>query len=298
MHSAAYFNAARDFWWNRDHLALVGARLGLERVTSVLDVGSGVGHWGQLLLAWVLAPDATVVGVEREGAWVEEARVRARRAGLADRAGYRQGLAEALPFDDASFDMVTCQTLLIHVADPAAVLGEMLRVVKPGGLVVAAEPNNRASLLVDTDPDASVEEIADMVRFYLTCERGKVALGEGDSSVGDLLPGYLSRQGAVEIQTFVADKTARLTPPYDDDEQRALCEMMLDDAASDRWFWPRDEAQRLFIAGGGTRSEFDSEWARRRAANHADARRIESKTYHGAGGTIHYIVAGRRAPGA
>jgi len=52
------------------------------------------------------------------------------------------------------------------------VLGEMLRVVKPGGLVVAAEPNNRASLLVDTDTDtdASVEEIVDMVRFYLTCD--------------------------------------------------------------------------------------------------------------------------------
>jgi 2-polyprenyl-3-methyl-5-hydroxy-6-metoxy-1,4-benzoquinol methylase len=294
LHSAAYFNAARDFWWNRDHLALVGTRLGFADVISVLDVGSGVGHWGQLLLRWVLSPEATVVGVEREATWVAEARERAQQSGLAGRASYQQGVAEALAFADASFDMVTCQTLLIHVADPAVVLGEMLRVVKPGGLVVASEPNNRASLLVDTDPDASVEEIVELLRFYLICERGKLALGEGNSSVGDLLPGYLVQQGAVDIQTLIADKTSRLTPPYEGDEQRALRQEVIDDATCNRWVWSHDETRRLFLAGGGTQRDFDTGWAQRMAAARAVAERIESNTYHGAGGIIHYMVAGRR----
>jgi ubiquinone/menaquinone biosynthesis C-methylase UbiE len=35
--------------------------------------------------------------------------------------------------------------VLIHCADPIAVLGEMRRVVKPGGIVICAEPNNLAS---------------------------------------------------------------------------------------------------------------------------------------------------------
>ena len=48
-HSAAYFGPERDFWWNPDHLRLIGARRALQRVHNVLDVGSGVGHWGRLI---------------------------------------------------------------------------------------------------------------------------------------------------------------------------------------------------------------------------------------------------------
>jgi len=62
-----------DFWWN---LELVASRRELGDVRSVLDVGAGVGHWGTLL-ASVLSPDASIVGIEREPQWVQET---ARRA--------------------------------------------------------------------------------------------------------------------------------------------------------------------------------------------------------------------------
>ena len=41
--------------------------------------------------------------------------------------------ADALPYEDATFDLVTGQTLLIHVPQPKEVLAEMKRVVKPVG---------------------------------------------------------------------------------------------------------------------------------------------------------------------
>src|SRR3954452_17130903 len=116
-HSAAYFGPERDFWWNHDHLRLIAERRGLYRVRSVLDVGSGVGHWGRLI-ATLVAPDATIAGVEREPRWVEEATRRAPEP----RFTYQQGVAEQLPFAEATFDLVTCQTLLIHTVDPRAVL--------------------------------------------------------------------------------------------------------------------------------------------------------------------------------
>ena len=64
-HSAAYFGPERDFWWNHDHLRLIGARRGLNKVHNVLDVGSGVGHWGRLI-ATIVAPGAAITGIERE----------------------------------------------------------------------------------------------------------------------------------------------------------------------------------------------------------------------------------------
>lgn len=53
------------------------------------------------------------------------------------------GPAEALPFDDNSYDFVGCYSFLHHVYDPAEVIGEAYRVLKPGGVFYAdLEPNN------------------------------------------------------------------------------------------------------------------------------------------------------------
>lgn len=52
---------------------------------------------------------------------------------------YLQMDAHALDFDDASFDTVAIATGLHHMADPRAVLGEMLRVLKPGGTLLVME---------------------------------------------------------------------------------------------------------------------------------------------------------------
>jgi hypothetical protein len=53
---------------NRDHLALIAARFGIESVRSALDLGCGVGHWGRLV-ATVLPDEATITGIDREPAW-------------------------------------------------------------------------------------------------------------------------------------------------------------------------------------------------------------------------------------
>lgn len=134
-HSAVFFNPQRDFWWNADYLQLLAQRLGLGDVRSALDVGAGIGHWGALLLP-MLAAEAAIVGVERDPRWVERARQRSTELGLADRCRCVQGVAESLQFDDETFDLVTCQTLLIHVADVPGVLSEMCRVLRPGSLLL------------------------------------------------------------------------------------------------------------------------------------------------------------------
>ncbi|MCA1698034.1 MAG: methyltransferase domain-containing protein [Actinobacteria bacterium] len=202
-HSAIYFGPQREFWWNPDHLRLLAHRWQLSMVETMLDVGSGLGHWGTSLLG-LLAEAATLEGVDREPEWVVKATERAASAGFADRCRYRIGVADELPFADDSFDLVTCQTLLIHVADPSAVLREMVRVARPGAWIIASEPNNRVHLVVDDTEKAgmSIEQRLDEIRFYLTCERGKIALGEGNNSVGDLLPAHFAEAGLVDITAY------------------------------------------------------------------------------------------------
>ena len=147
----------RELWWDQDFLRLMARRLGLGEVRRALDVGCGAGHWGRTLLPH-LPGDAELVGVDRVEAFLELASREAVARELDGRCRYQLAAAESLPFPDASFDLVTCQTVLIHVADPARALAEMRRVTRPGGLILAAEPDNLANTLawlncsVETSP--------------------------------------------------------------------------------------------------------------------------------------------------
>jgi SAM-dependent methyltransferase len=283
-HSAAFFGPERDFWWNHDYLQLIARRRELEAVRAVLDVGSGVGHWGRLV-ATLVSPDATVVGVEPDAGWVEEATRRA-----PPNFSYVQGVAEQLPFADASFDLVTCQTVLIHVADPRAAIREMLRVTKPGGQLLVAEPNNKASYVVGTSVEV---DIVDALGFVTVCERGKVALGEGDNSAGDLIPGYFALEGLQDIGTWIADKPATMIPPYAREDMQAFKGFMVEQARAGTMGWTREEAERYYTAGGG--ENFDAAWERRMAEGRAAAGAVQAGTFHSAGGMLMYVIAGRRA---
>jgi SAM-dependent methyltransferase len=61
----------------------------------------------------------------------------------------RDGLAGAIPFDDGAFDAGVCAGLLCSVEDPAAALGELARVIRPGGELRfyehVASPRRRAA---------------------------------------------------------------------------------------------------------------------------------------------------------
>lgn len=294
-HSAEYFGDSRDYWWNRDFLELMARRWRLGAVRDVLDVGCGVGHWG-MLLASVLPADARVTGIDREPDWVEQASSRARARGLGERFTYRLGTAERIPFPDDSFDFTTCQTVLIHLRDPAAALGEMLRVTRPGGLVAVAEPNNLSEslLLGSLASQLSIAEVVELVRLQLTCERGKVALGEGDNSLGDRVAGWLVAQGFTDIDVHVNDKAAALFPPYTTSEQRALIEDARDRAARGFWNWSEAETRRFFLAGGGTEREFALQFARGLAARQKVIEGVDAGTYHSVYGGGFFLSSGRK----
>jgi SAM-dependent methyltransferase len=294
-HSAEHFGDTRDHWWNVDFLQLMAKRWRLSEVHDALDVGCGVGHWG-MLLASVMPEHVRFVGVDREGSWVEHAGKRATARGLGGRFSYRQAEAQRLPFDDATFDLTTCQTLLIHLPDPGAAIAEMLRVTKPGGLVAVAEPNNvTESLLLDSITNrASIDEVLELVRFQLTCERGKVALGEGDSSLGDRVAGLFVEQGLTDVDVYVNDKATAVFPPYALPAQRAFVDDARDRASRRLWSFSEDEARRLFLAGGGSAADFAACFARGLASREAIVRGIDAGTYHGVIGGPFYLIAGRK----
>jgi SAM-dependent methyltransferase len=294
-HSAEHFGDTRDHWWNADFIEMIGRRWRADELRRVLDVGCGVGHWGRTL-APILPASATLVGVDREPLWVEKAAERAAAAGLSERFAYRVASAERLPFEDGTFDLVTCQTLLMHVPDPARVVAEMIRVARPGGLVCAAEPTNAAALLLDAialgdEPDRT----APLVHFQLVCERGKRALGEGDNHLGEAVPGLFARLGLEAIEVRQNDRAWTMIPPYVSAFETAQAEEAEETAARRIGLWDEATTRRYFLAGGGEASGFAARWEALLDLRQRTATAIRAKGYTRAGGGPFYVVWGRRA---
>jgi ubiquinone/menaquinone biosynthesis C-methylase UbiE len=100
------------------------------QVESLLDVGSATGR-GLRDLASAL-PGVRVCGVEPVAALVQQGV----EAGNAKGISLFQASGDALPFTDASFDVVTEFSILHHVANPTAVVREMLRVARNAIIIV------------------------------------------------------------------------------------------------------------------------------------------------------------------
>jgi ubiquinone/menaquinone biosynthesis C-methylase UbiE len=108
--------------------ARVAKRLLVQRLTPVLDVGSGEGELARHL------PNETWVGVDSSPEMLARAPQPTVRAE-----------ATALPFEDASFGSVALLYVLYHLRDPRLALAEARRVLRPGGLVAVAAPSRHDS---------------------------------------------------------------------------------------------------------------------------------------------------------
>ena len=103
--------------------------------SSVLDLGCGRGgvvelFWREVRLATGLDPDSPSLSEHR-----------------APGMPAIRGVGERLPFADESFDLIVCLWVLEHLKEPATVLGEVRRVLRPGGHFVFLTPNLRNPLL-------------------------------------------------------------------------------------------------------------------------------------------------------
>ncbi|HEV2674051.1 MAG TPA: class I SAM-dependent methyltransferase [Aliidongia sp.] len=293
-HSSAYFGEERDYWWNDDYLDLLARRLGLDRVGVLADVGCGIGHWGGLL-ARHLPANAEMIGIDRDPANVAGARQRFARLWPDLSTRFVEGDATALPLDDRSVDLATCQTLLIHLAQPMSAIAEMIRVTRPGGQVVAVEPNNLfnrmavSSLTADMPLDRQIEEASIAMRLV----EGRRRRGLGCEYLGDLLPGLFAAAGLADIRVWLSDRALALVPPYGPPEQQAQL------AAIERWQregsgpYDRTEFAADLAAGGADEFMIERGWQAMLDGNAQASASIAERRYHAAGGGLFYIVAGR-----
>lgn len=113
---------------SRRRQTLVGSARG-----DVLEIGAGTGlnlaHYPEQLTSLTLSEPSPAMSAKLR----ERARILGRPVEIIE------GGAEALPFEDASFDTVVCTLVLCTVDDPVATIAELWRVLRPGGALLLIE---------------------------------------------------------------------------------------------------------------------------------------------------------------
>jgi ubiquinone/menaquinone biosynthesis C-methylase UbiE len=128
------------------------ATMGVHSAKRVLDLGCGTGVAARAI-AGSPAFSGHVTGVDLSPFLTAEAQRLAARESLAGKVEFRVGDCQDLDLPDASFDAAIAHTLVSHVPDPLAVLKELHRVVRPGGMVGIFD-GDYASLTFGSDDPA------------------------------------------------------------------------------------------------------------------------------------------------
>lgn len=110
-------------------------KISLSKHASILDIGCGLGD--TTLMLNKRFPNSTITGLDGDEHLIEAAI--AEKKSVHPNLDFVCGDALHLPFEDNSFDFVFCRFVLTHIPDAFAVMKEMKRVCKTGGIVFAHE---------------------------------------------------------------------------------------------------------------------------------------------------------------
>ncbi len=114
----------------RDATRELAQLAGLQNGMRVLDVGSGLGGAARTLAS---AFGCQVTGIDLTEEFCRAAEALTARTGLGGRVAFQHGDALEMPFDDGAFDVVWTIHATSHIQDKERLLGQMRRVLRPGG---------------------------------------------------------------------------------------------------------------------------------------------------------------------
>jgi len=180
----------------------------------VLDVGCGPGSITRGLAARV-AP-GEVIGIDLSEATLASAASDAAERGVGN-VRYEVGSVYELPFDEAAFDVVFAHQVLQHLGQPVAAIQEMLRVLRPRGVIAVRDVDWGTVAYFPTDPwiDRFIE-----VHVETWSQNG------GDPRMGRRLRALFNASGVADIQ-ITASQWCYATPPETIDWGDSYAERLL-----------------------------------------------------------------------
>lgn len=199
----------RDRWWDDIFTGFMKDTVQPRAGQLILDVGCGTGT-AEAKLSRLRISQMQIVAVDLLTERVQAARATAQAHNI--RASFATADACALPFGDGAFDSAFCVAVLQHIRDVARAIQELARVTRPGGRVVAVEPDNAGRYFFSSsDAGRRAYEAAGQFFATLAQARGDTT----DPAVGPKLPGLFVQSGIepLRVHLFPVSRAQLGAPP-------------------------------------------------------------------------------------
>lgn len=209
---AEYLSKSRTVWFNDDYLQLlVNSVWRIDRAVRVADFGCGTGFLRDALLPH-FPTGSSYTGYDASPKLIEAARQKA-----GDGAAFV--CCDLLETDiPAQYDVVICQTVLMHIPQPERMLQRMVDAAVPGGLVICMEPNwniTNASIYVD-GIDIDGRNLGLLAKLWSLAK----ARDGPDRCVGTKVPAMMRRLGLRQVGVRMNDCTRLADPAGGPEEYR------------------------------------------------------------------------------
>jgi SAM-dependent methyltransferase len=254
--------ASRVLTHNADYLEFLVSKVWRidRQPQKIAEFGCGYGRFASMLLP-LLSSGSSYAGFDSAAALVSKGKEIF--AGSPYPISFVRGEVHHAPLRDSHFDVTIAHLVLMHVPDPERVLREMIRVTRPGGLLITCDANhnghNALLHIEESDEQENLDlELIQSVNRSIRHDSGV------DYNIGMKTPVLMHRLGLENVQARVSDLVVLMLPPVDTSEKeqvfRAMCSEGLgyqptDEAEIDRW-------RRTLIARGVSQEKADKEIAR------------------------------------
>jgi|GEM_PF-350321 len=293
----------RKFLWEPDYVALLAKWVGFKHGQTVVDVGCGLGYLGTLYWQY-FGKGGKYCGVDVSPKLITQAKKMSKDWAKGGKTEFKVGDAYKLPYPDNYADVVMCQTLLMHLAEPQKAVNEMYRILKPGGAILCKEPDNLSVSLqhaVTSMPEFKLEEELFLHKVSYIINRGRAALGLGNYNTAPFVPLWLKETGFREIDARMNSYPVMGIPPYDTPKQeQSRINREKDILVSEA---PREKRKRarafkkMFMAGGGSKGDYNKYLAfnkRNKPREKIYKKQIKERSYYFFAGNMFFAIKGSK----
>jgi SAM-dependent methyltransferase len=207
-----------------------------RRPLRIAEFGCGYGRFAAMLLP-LLSSGTFYAGFDSAATLVS--RGKELFAGSSYPISFVRGDVLDAPLRDNNFDLTLAHLVLMHVPDPQRVLREMIRVTRPGGMLITcdASRNGHNALLHIEEANEQENSCLDLIQTVNRSIRRESGV---DYNLGMKTPILMHRLGLKNVQARVSDLAVLLFPPVDTPEKERVFQAMCSEGLG---YQPTDEAE-------------------------------------------------------
>ena len=214
-----YLKLTRSLYLNVDYLQFLVEKVWkITKKVDVVDFGCGYGYLGLVLMP-LLPEGSTYTGVDISEELIKKGREIFKSVPFDHK--FIVSSANGVPEKDDTFDIAICNSVLMHIPEPDAVLTEMKRIAKNDGMIITCESNwnaVNALLYIDGIKKSKITDLGFLqILFERVHEKTKT-----DGNIGMKMPVIMARNNIKNIQARISDSVRIILADEKNEEQDSI----------------------------------------------------------------------------